>query len=795
MSTTCPKCHTDNPEDSKFCKECATPFPGAGGAVLTKTIETPYPQFKPGTSLANRYEIISELGKGGMGEVYLAEDTNLKRQVAVKVLPQPFALDKERLARFEREARLLASLNHPNIATIHGLEKSDNQQFLVMELVEGETLVERLKKGAFSVDESLEICHQIAEGLESAHEKGIIHRDLKPGNIMITPECKVKILDFGLAKIFQEEPEATDLSKSPTLTDQMTRPGVILGTAAYMSPEQARSLAVDKRTDIWAFGSVLYECLSGKRALQGETVSDTLALILKGEPDWTKLPSNTPNVIRVLLRRCLHKDPRKRLHDIADARIEIEEIASHPFEDAAVTKHFQLGWLLTIGVVGILFGLMVGFMILKSKGSRLSSPSITSIIKVQSGHSLGGIRAAGEFNWPSRKAIALSKDGRFLIYSAVNDEAGSDASPQLFLRRLNKQEATPIPGTENGIAPFLSPDDSWVGFFANGKLVKVPIEGGVSQPLTEYRGSCGASWGDDNMIVFSPGLDSGLFWISSIGGTAEKLTEPDPELEEYSHRLPSHFPNGKGLVFTIMDRYKDLEPRLAILDLLTRKWKTILENASDARYIPTGHLVFMRKGKLMGIRFNLENLDVEGQPVPIIPNVMHALNTSDGENNTSSGQYCISETGMLMYAQGSMLPDKKYMLVWVDRNGIEEAISSQTKAYSNPRLSSDGNKIVYNTSGNQKEIWEYEIDRDIHRGISTDGMSANPIWIPDEDKFIFSWHDSNSIRNIYTGSLDGSLSKERLTNSPYIHLPASISTDGNLLAFCGIFRQFGYTYL
>ncbi|MBW2174356.1 MAG: protein kinase [Deltaproteobacteria bacterium] len=263
MANECPKCQTNNPDTQSFCGDCGTDLSSSIDIPeVTKTIETPYPQFKKGTSLANRYEIISELGKGGMGEVYLAEDTNLKRQVAVKVLPQPFALDKERLARFEREARLLASLNHTNIATIHGLEKSNGQQFLVMELVEGDTLAERLKKGPLPVEEALEVCRQISEGLESAHEKGIIHRDLKPANIKVTPEGKVKILDFGIAKAFREQPDDTDSSKSPTITDEMTEPGMILGTAAYMSPEQAKGKAVDKRTDIWAFGCILASCLS-----------------------------------------------------------------------------------------------------------------------------------------------------------------------------------------------------------------------------------------------------------------------------------------------------------------------------------------------------------------------------------------------------------------------------------------------------------------------------------------------------------------------------------------------------
>lgn len=327
MANECPKCQHENPEDSSFCGKCATPLGHKAQPSFTKTIESPV-EIPQGTIFADHYEILEKLGRGGMGEVYRALDKNLGRQVAIKVLPEEFSKDKERMARFEREAKLLAALNHSNIASIHGLAKHEGRRFLVLELVEGETLGSRLDRGPLSIEETLEICHQFAEGLEAAHEKGIIHRDLKPGNIMLTPEGKVKILDFGLAKAYAAVTTDIDIEKSPTITAEMTAPGVILGTATYMSPEQARSRSVDKRTDIWAFGCVLYECLSGKRAFQGETVSDTIAQILKGEPDWKDLPQKIQPTIRTLLRRCLQKDPRHRLHDIADARIEISEASS-----------------------------------------------------------------------------------------------------------------------------------------------------------------------------------------------------------------------------------------------------------------------------------------------------------------------------------------------------------------------------------------------------------------------------------------------------------------------------------
>jgi len=786
VSVKCPKCQSDNPDTSSYCADCGTQLgPPKDIPAQTKTFETPFPQFAAGTSLANRYEIIRELGKGGMGEVYLAEDTNLKRQVAIKVLPQPFGLDKERLARFEREARLLASLNHPNIATIHGLEKSDEQQFLVMELVEGDTLADRIMRGSLPTDEVLEVCKQIAEGLEAAHEKGIIHRDLKPSNVKVTPEGKVKILDFGLAKAFHEEPTtpATDLSKSPTLTDRMTRPGVILGTAAYMSPEQARSHSVDKRTDIWAFGCVLYECLTGKPVLQGETVTDTLALILKGEPDWIKLPANTPSNIRILLRRCLQKDPRKRLRDIGDARIEMEEMdAALPIEETE-KKRFPMSWIFIFVAAGILLGLLIGIIATRTGGSGLAPSPVASVIKVEPNHSLTGVRMEFEFNWPSRTAMAISKDGNFIIYCAINDQAGPETSSQLFMRRLDKLENIPIPGTEGGMSPFLSPDNRWIGFFATDKLKKVSVEGGVPQDLCEVRLPFGASWGDDDRIVFTSRGDTGLFSIPSHGGKPEILTEPDLEHGEYSHRLPSHLPNGKGVLFTITRSTHDIEPCIAILEGNNKRWRLLLEDASDARYIPTGHLVFLRRGALMAVAFDLEKLDHYGQPVPVIPGVMHGLNSGHSDYCTGAGQYSVSASGNLAYVPGGIIPDRKNSLIWVDHKGNETQISSHIKAYFSPRLSQDGQRIVYKTIGTEAYIWVYDISRDISSPVILKGHGFSPIWTPEGNEIVFGWQGSVPPRNIYMMSVDGRESMERLITSQEIKAASSYSPDGNLLAY------------
>ncbi len=491
MAVKCPKCQTDNPDTSSYCADCGTQLiQQKDTPAVTRTLETPFPQLSPGTSLANRYEIIRELGKGGMGEVYLAEDTTLKRQVAIKVLPQQYALDKERLTRFEREARLLALLNHPNIAIIHSLDKFDGQQFLVMELVEGDTLAERLKKGPLPVDEALEVCRQIAEGLESAHEKGIIHRDLKPGNIKITPGGKVKILDFGLAKAFHEEPEAADLSQSPTLTDRMTQPGMILGTSFYMSPEQVRGKVVDKRADIWAFGCCLYEALTGKIAFLGETISDSIARVLEREPDWDALPEATPGQIRVLIQRCLRKDPKRRLHHISDARIEIEDTLEQTLQlpsSLAATQHWMLRRPLRVWslLVFAIIATAVTVWILKPP-LRLHAPSSTSlgIILPRNQYLVTGFASN----------VAISPDGRNLVY--VGGSSGLSLRRQLYLRTLDSFTANPIPNTEDASVPFFSPNCQWVGFFAEGKLWKVPITGGMPVAICDAARICtGASWG------------------------------------------------------------------------------------------------------------------------------------------------------------------------------------------------------------------------------------------------------------------------------------------------------------
>jgi serine/threonine protein kinase len=741
------------------------------------------------------YRIEEKIGEGGMGEIYRAEDTNLSRQVAIKALPDEFAHDAERLARFEREAKLLASLNHPNIAAIYGLEQADGKPFLVLELVEGQTLAERLQRGRIPPDETLDICRQVAEGLEAAHEKGIIHRDLKPANVKVTPEGKVKVLDFGLAKAFYEEATSVGYSRSPIITDQMTAPGVILGTYAYMSPEQARGKTVDKRADIWAFGCVLYECLTAKRAFQGYTITERVAAILNSEPDWALLPANTPAIARSLLRRCLQKDPNLRLRDIGDLRIEMGEPISQPLDAVAPPRRLLSRWLLAMAVAGPIAGILIGAGLMSYFRPTPSPPVTRAIIRIEPGQWLAGMGRQPEFWRPSRTAMAISRDGRFIVYSAIEGNPSPESVPRLHIRRTDQMEAKPIAGTEGGIHPFLSPDDRWVGFWAGGNLMKVSVEGGVPATLCDvqalrFYGPFGASWGLDNNIVFSPDVWGGLFSVSADSGKPEPLTAPDETNEEYGHRLPHFLPNGKGLLFTITREPWDTQCRVAVLDLKTRKWRVLLEDAADARYVPTGHLVFLRRGTLMAVAFDLNRLDITGQPVPAIANVMQAICSTHAVYNTCAGQFDISDSGWLTYVTGGIVPDMENSLVWVDQRGNSQPVASFKAPFTSPRLSPDGQRIAYSTRGSESRLQVYDLARGSESPLTGEGNSLFPSWTTDMKRLVFSWWKSGHL-NLYRQAADGSSSMERLTASECDQYLGSLRSDGVTLAFVEIHPDTG----
>ena len=613
----------------------------------------------------SHYKVLEKIGQGGMGEVYRAEDTNLSRDVAIKVLPEQFTQDPQRLARFEREAKLLASLNHPNIAAIYGFEEADDVRFLAMELVPGETLAEKVSKGPVPVKEALEVCRQIAEGVEAAHEKGVIHRDLKPANVKVTPEGKVKILDFGLAKAFEEETPVTDISQSPTLTEEMTRAGVILGTAAYMSPEQAKGKPVDKRADIFAFGAVLYELLTGKRAFEGETITETIAAVLKSEPDWARLPENIPWNVRTLLRRCLTKDVHDRLDGIGNVRVEIKLALEEPatvvpigVTGAAQAPLWQRAIPWTIAVLmAVMVG--IGFWSLTRPVPR----PITRFPLV-----LESLPSEQQTIGRGRHVVALSPDGTHLVYVYADKIANS----QLYLRAMDRLEATPIRGTEDAREPFFSPNGQWVGFWADGQLKKVSITGGAPVILCEATNPFGASWGTDDTIVFGQGT-RGIWKVSANGGTPEVLITVDSTEGKLAHG-PQILPGGNAVLFTLAPGQKWDDAQIVVQSLERGERKVLINGGKDARYAPTGHLVYAREGTLLAVAFDLGQLEVTGGPVPIVEGVM------DADFRTGAAHFSFSKLGSLVYVPGGGGHQLRSGLVWVDRQGqavplIEDQVS------------------------------------------------------------------------------------------------------------------------
>jgi serine/threonine protein kinase len=573
------------------------------------------------------YEILSAIGAGGMGEVYRARDTKLNRNVALKILPDAFADDPDRLARFTREAQTLAALNHPNIAHVHGLEESGGVRALVMELVEGEDLAQRLVRGPIPLDEALPIAKQIAEALEAAHEQGIIHRDLKPANIKVRDDGAVKVLDFGLAKALAGEaagtgPGAAALTNSPTLTSpaMMTGVGVLLGTAAYMAPEQAKGRTADKRSDIWAFGCVLYEMLTGNRAFEGEDVSDTLATVLKSDPNWAALPIATPPLIRRLLQRCLAKDRNARIPDIAVARFAIEEVLSgavrsgvEPSATGTSARPSRVRRWLPIAATAVIAGVLVGV-----PTWVWLRPSPQPVLRLSAmptdGSPVGDSSPASD--------VAITPDGRRIVYAVGQ----SPATGQLFVRSLDQLEATRLKGLTGVYAPFLSPDGEWVGYFDAGTMKKVAITGGPPVTICAIDGPAtgspprSASWGSDGTIVFSAvggppggsGTTFGLLRVADGGGKPEILATPDLSKGEFAYILPDILPGGHAVLFAIVSKAQQItadDTRIAVRDLRIGQTKVLIQGGSTPRYAASGHLVYAAAGSLRAVPFDLDRLD------------------------------------------------------------------------------------------------------------------------------------------------------------------------------------------
>jgi len=597
---------------------------------------------KAGTSLG-AYEILSPLGAGGMGEVYRAKDTTLDREVAIKILPELVSRDPERVQRFQREAKVLASLNHPNIAAIYGFESADKQNFLVMELVEGDTLRERLKVGPMPVEEALLVGKQMSEAIEAAHERGVIHRDLKPANVIITPDGNVKVLDFGLAKAMSpvDERSVTEMANSPTITAELTRAGTILGTAAYMSPEQARGKPLDKRTDIWSFGCVLYECLGGQRPFEGETATDLIAKILERDPDWDNLPSNTPPVVKALIQRCFRKDRRERLRDIGEAWVVLNGALSGELSGLALTGYaaapqvrllrrvfpWALCGILTVAVVVLLLS---GAW--RAAGTNMTRP-IRANIEVSPDQQLISHTGA---------QFAFSPDGALFAYVA-----GSGRDQKLFLRRMDQLESTALSGTIGAVHPFFSPDGEWIAFFTKAHLKKISVSGGTPVTLCAVdNDSRGGTWGADGTIVFVPNTESGLFRVHSAGGEPEELTKR-AEGKVRSHRWPRFTPDGRHLLFTSQAYSTDFNgSSIELLSLDTMQRKVLHRGGSYPQLVPGDFLVFVREATVYAARLNTDGWELRSAPVPIIEGVRF-------DSGHGGAQIAFANDGTMAYREGT----------------------------------------------------------------------------------------------------------------------------------------------
>ncbi len=732
----------------------------------------------PGTRLGP-YAIAAQIGEGGMGEVYEATDTNLKRAVAIKVLPESLALDGERLARFQREAEVLASLNHPNIAQIHGLEKSAGTIALVTELVEGPTLADRIAQGAIPIDEALPIAKQIAEALEAAHEQGIIHRDLKPANIKVRPDGTVKVLDFGLAKAL--EPASAlrasaeqALSQAPTITTPaMTMAGMILGTAAYMSPEQARGKTVDKRADIWAFGCVLYEMLAGKRAFVGEDVTDTIVSVVSKEPDWAALPS-IASAVSFVLRRCLEKDSKRRLRDVGEARLALEgafETGVTQTAEAAVVIQ-SVAWrraLPWVAGAALLGGLVIGLTLSDVvRPAQLPAPVERFVVTTPTAAPFSPVSPRG--------SITISPDGTRIVYQAI-----VGGTNHLYVRPVDQLEGYSLYGAVGQIdTPTVSPDGASVVFANQGPVRtwrRVSILGGPPQtlfPSPSRTAPRGASWGPDDTIIFAED-SAGLFGGPAGGGESAVLTTPDAARGEIGHAWPEVLPGGEAVLFTVVHGPGAENMEVAVLDLTTMEQKILLAGGSQARYVATGHLVYGADGTLWAVPFDLARLEVTGDPVPLLEGVM--------TDPLGAVQFSLSASGSLLYAVGDAQGFLSRTLVWVDRQGREEPLAAPPRAYTYPRLSPDGTRVALDVRDQEQDIWVWDLARETLTRLTVDpGEDRYPVWTPDSTRVVFG-STADGQPNLYWQAADGTGTVERLTESANIQWGYSFSPDGESLVF------------
>jgi eukaryotic-like serine/threonine-protein kinase len=724
------------------------------------------------------YEILASIGAGGMGEVYRARDDRLQRDVAIKILPDAFAGDPERLARFEREARTLASLNHAHIAQVYGLERVDPDRpatALVMELVPGDDLSQRIARGAIPLDEALPIAQQIVEALTVAHEHGIVHRDLKPANVKLAPGGSVKVLDFGLAKSAATAPAGGDDGlNSPTVASPgLTVQGALLGTAAYMSPEQARGKPVDVRTDIWAFGCILFEMLTGARAFAGDTVADTIAAVVRAEPEWLRLPADLPTPIRTLLRRCLQKDPHRRLPHIGGARLEIEDAQAGPAGPlpSVGPRQRRMGWLAaaTACLLSSIGGGLVGWRAARVPGRQ--APALRVVIQLPADQHLV------EASFPP---LSISADGHMVAFSVTRQNGAT----HLLARALDQWEPRAVPGTDGAELSFFSSDRRWLGYVANGALFKTAVDGGVPVRIGElpFRQARGAVWTADNRIVFNGG-NTGLYSMNAETGATSVLTTPDAARGEQYHAWPDLLPDGEHVLFSSVTHN---DSTLAVLSLRTGRWRLIdgLRDAAHARYLDSGHVVFLRAGALFAVPFSREQLTPTGAAVPIVREVF--LGWSAG---LDFPYYAASRSGTLLYVAGAGVPDSRY--VRVDRAGrTGPLLSDPVRHYPNAAgsfhitVSADGRRVALaKRSGRpSSDLWTYDVDAGTGLRLTRQDANISPVWSADSRRVFFACFakqsfDLCSIAPDASGPATVVFARER------DQFPTSVSRNDGWLAF------------
>ena len=758
----------------------------------------------PGTRLGP-YEVVAAIGAGGMGEVYRAKDTKLNRDVALKILPEALAADPDRLARFRREAQVLASLNHPNIGHIYGFEDSGPTHALVLEFVDGPTLAEligrrhaapaavapsesasRIAAGsgggtprAFEIDDAVKIARQIADALDAAHAQGIIHRDLKPANIKVRGDGTVKVLDFGLAKALRPEgpSAASDPVNTPTMTSPaMTSMGVILGTAAYMAPEQARGQPVDKRADIWAFGVVLYEMLTRRSCFEGATISDVLAAVLRAEIDWSALPSDTPRSLRRLLARCLERDPKRRLRDIGDAWTELDVDPSDApgagSSPVAIRRPSVLArWLPWVVAVA-------------------ASVAVVTWAWLRTPPAPARVVTRAQVTLQDRVgSVAVSRDGTRLAYHAsVRPSAGSTPpAPFLMLRMLDEVDARPIPGADNARAPIFSPDGRWMAYTeivpgagqsVSLRIRKIPITGGTSIAICDDCDTNDAAWGDDDTIVFG-GRGKGLMRVSAAGGTPEPLTATDRTKGENSHSHPQFLPGGRQLLFTIASINPADVPQFAVLDLATGRYHTVAKGGGNGRYVRSGHLIYVRGSTLFAVPFDVDRLAVIGDEVPVVEGV------SSVRGNRLTGDYSVSDNGLLVFVTSNSAARSLSTLAWVNGKGTTRVLPGESRQlWGSGRLSPDGDKVanaIYSGDGTS-DIWILDVQRGTPTRLTFSGHADDPVWTPDGSRVAYA-DNPNQKSALYSVPTDGSGKPDLLIAGDQPAVPSSFTPDGKTLLY------------